>query len=130
MAVFPFRRKKYSEAVSGGNEVLDTSYNRQAGALKMLPIVGFLTPIGSLTALVQLPDLGATVAVFNPGTTPIFVAFGNSTMVAPTSATDGIPVPAGQMITLAAGPNSCMMASGTSFGYLVNDDAFLAPTPK
>jgi hypothetical protein len=73
MANFPFRRKKPSDAISGGNEVLDISYNRYAGALKMLPVAGMLTPIGSLAAAVALPDLGTTIAIFNPTIAPLYV---------------------------------------------------------
>ena len=127
MANFPFRRKKASDAVSGGNEVLDISYNRYAGALKMLPVAGMLTPIGSLATKVALPDLGTTVAIFNPTTGVLYVKFGNNTVTAPTGGADGIPVPAGQYLTLASGPYGYVIASGAVFGYLVEDDAFLAP---
>lgn len=127
MALFPFRRKKPSDAVSGGNEVLDISYNRYAGALKMLPVAGMLTPIGSLISAVALPDLGTTVAIFNPTGGVLYVKFGDSTVTAPTGGADGIPVPPSQYITLAAGPYGYVISNGPMFGYLVGDDAYLAP---
>lgn len=129
MLNFGFRRKKASDAATGGNDVLDISYNRYVGGLKMIPVQGQLTVLGSLAAAVALPDIGTLVAVFNPTAAPLYVKFGAAAVTAPTGGADGIAIPAGQYITLAAGNNTHIISNGAVFGYVIEDDTFLAPMP-
>jgi hypothetical protein len=130
MLNFGFRRKKSAEAVTGGNDVLDISYNRYAGALKMINLAGQLTPIGSLVSAVNLPDRGALVAIFNPSASAtVYVKFGDDTVTAPADGATGIAIPAGQYVSLSSGQYQWVIASALCYGYVIEDDSFLAPIP-
>lgn len=127
MQNFGFKRKLPSEAVTGGNQILDISYNRYIGGQKTLPIAGQLTNLGDLAAVKGLPDKGAIVAIFNASAVPVYVKVGDSTVAAPVSGVDGIAVPAGRYLTIACGNNTHIISNATCYGYIVEDDTFLAP---
>ena len=121
-----FRRKKEVRAVAGGNDALDNAYNRPAGGLKTIHINGMLTPIGDIATRKDLGTPGALVAIFNPGTQPHYVKFGNGTVTAPTGGADGIAVPPNSYVSLACGMDTYLIADGQCFAYLIEDDSYLA----
>ena len=71
---------------------------------------------------------GANVRVFNSDVVTHFVTFGVAAMLAPTGPTDGIPVPAGQYLTVNSADlgGYIMSDSALVFGYrLIRDSQFL-----
>ena len=122
-----FRRKKQSQAVTGGNDAIDTSYNRPAGGLKVINLHGMLTPLGDASTAKDTGDKGSLVALFNPSSTAVVYAkFGDvSTVSAPTNGANGVAIPPLQYVSLACGLGSWVITSGLCYAYLIEDDTYL-----
>ncbi len=123
-----WKRTQSSDIVSGGNEAFNMSYNRASGAMKHLNLNGMLSPIGDCAALKVLPDYGFTVALYNPSSTAtVYAAFGTiSSPANPTGGTDGIAIPPLSYMYLSAGSNLNVKTTGQCFGYILEDDTYLA----
>jgi hypothetical protein len=120
------QRQKANTGIRGVHTVDELVYNEAAGARKVLPLGGLLTPVGALGAAYNA-GAGATVAVFNNTASPIFFAVGDAAVVAPTGPANGVPVPAYSYFYASLGANTHIIASSASgFGFLVSDDTYWA----
>lgn len=78
------------------------------------------TPRGAAGTAVRV-DKGTPVLCYNSGAGVAFVAFGDQTMSAPTAATNGIPVLAGQTFVLNSGDSEWVRASAATLFVFVAD---------
>jgi hypothetical protein len=99
------------------------SYSDHAGVFKVSEAGLYLKPIGALNAAV-LVGQSANIAIFNSDSAVQYVAFGAAAMGAPSSAANGIPVPAGSWLRLSSGPNDYVRSSSANvFGYAIEDSS-------
>lgn len=76
-----------------------------------------LLPVGSLSNAVRIGE-ATPIMIFNSGGAVAYVAFGAQDMAAPSGPTNGIPVPAGQLLMLNSGASAWVRASAaTVYGY-------------
>jgi hypothetical protein len=74
-------------------------------------------PLGSITTAV-LCQPNTPVLIYNSTGTVLFVAFGSQTVAAPTSAANGLPVPANSTVVYNSGVNSWVIGSAAGlFAY-------------
>ncbi|MCH7925797.1 MAG: hypothetical protein IIC51_09720 [Planctomycetes bacterium] len=77
--------------------------------------------MGVLTAAVRIKE-NTPIMIFNSTGGVIFVAFGAQAMSAPTDATDGIPILAGETFMLNSGNEAWVRASAAGvFGYTADN---------
>lgn len=123
------RRHKPRDRVVGGNEAIDEVYNVYAGGLKVVgPILGALPNGAPAATTAQNCAPGQIYAFYNPGTTPVYLAFGaTNSLATPTGPTNGIPLLPGEYTNLAV-PIGCnwFIASGTAYGYQIQDDSTIS----
>ena len=86
-------------------------------------VEGKLQILGSLSTAVCVP-LGSIVRVFNNGVALHYVKIGDSTVTAPTTPANGIPVPIGQYVTVNTADNQYIRSDNASvYGYLLVRDS-------
>lgn len=125
-------REKAGNEIKGANRATDIAYNDAAGAAKVIgPLQGVLKILGALNAGVQVPQKGATMAVFNNSAAVAFVALGAQTASAPSSPANGIPIPPYSYIYVCMGINQFIISNvATVFGYQVIDETYLTPNSQ
>ena len=121
-------RSKPTQDVKGFAHAIDTAYNEQAGALKVLShIVGHLIPLGNCSsAAIDCTKNGALIAVYNDSATTGFVATGAADVTAPTTGANGIACrPYDYTIVALANTDTQIIgiSGGTLWAYLVDDTA-------
>lgn len=125
-------RKKESQFIKGA-EGRENEYNDQAGAQKVLgPLTGVLSFLGDAQAGINVPTMGATVAIYNDDSVTHWIAYGAAAAPsAPTGGANGIAVPPHAYIYLSMGANRFLKAdnvTGKTWAYLVADDTVYSPT--
>lgn len=78
------------------------------------------TPKGAANNAVRV-DKGTPVLCYNSGAGVAYVAFGDQSMAAPSAATNGVPVLAGQTFVLNSGEKEWVRASAATLFVFVGD---------
>lgn len=78
------------------------------------------TPKGAANTAIRV-DKGTPVLCYNGGAGVAFVAFGDQSMSAPSAATNGVPVLAGQIFILNSGEKEWVRANSASLFVYVGD---------
>lgn len=124
------RIKKNRYEVEGGEIPLDISFNKYAGALKTLPLEGQLQPLGPANSAINC-DLGDVIAFYNDSSSAKYVAFGDSTVSAPTGPTNGIALKPNDYTYLSVGMNNYFISNSSSvYAYKLIDDTTLTKTQR
>jgi hypothetical protein len=77
-----------------------------------------LSPLGALNTAVKVGK-GASVMVFNSANQTKYVKFGDSAVTAPSDASDGVPILAGEKFMLNSGDNDFIISDdNTCYGFL------------
>ncbi len=122
-----FRAKASSTRYSHA-DVLDYSFNQQAGALKMLgPIIGKLIPLGDGATARAMSQRGKLAAVYNTTAGTLFAKTGDSTVAAPTGGTDSVCLPPLSYTIIALDQDTHVRTSASCFVYEVVDDTHVNP---
>lgn len=122
-------RKKAGIDIRGPQTIGEQRWNEPAGADKVLPVNGlFRKPyLGPLTNAVEVSEKGKTVAVYNDSAVTAYVATGDSTLTAPTSAANGIAVPPYEYMYVSMGEDLWVRGSAsTVYGYEMVDDTYIS----
>ena len=116
-------RSKAQQNIYGGSVAQDYAFNQQAGAMKVMGLIfGRVKVFMGDLATAKQADAGALVAVYNNTAAAIFVATGNSSIAAPTSA-NGIAIPPNSYLIIPMGDDNYIRASGAgAIGYWLQDD--------
>ncbi len=115
MAINP--GKKIRKRITDLGTVIQALFADLAGSLRTAESGLDLQPVGTITAQVRV-NQNTSVLVFNSTAGVLFVAFGDDGMSAPTAATDGIPVVAGQTAMLNSGDKIWIRGSAAGlFAY-------------
>lgn len=86
--------------------------------------------LGALNVAVKVGE-GCQIRIWNNDTAAHFVKFGDSTVTAPTTPADGIPVPPKDYVLLGMGENTHIIAdSAQVFGYRIAPNSTLTVTTE
>jgi len=97
--------------------ILQSIFADFAGVIKTAESGLNLTPIGALDSAKRIGK-NTPILVYNNDTSDHFVTFGADGVSAPSDATDGIPVLAGETMMLNSGDNAWVISDSASvFGY-------------
>ena len=127
MAKNVYRRSAKNAGVPDQMYIYDTLTNAQRNSE-----VGHIIKriLGALNTAVNV-GYGVQLRIYNNDSAVHYVAFGDSTVAAPSSPANGIPVPAGQYILLGSGENTHVRSdSNTVFGYEIDPNSKLVVTPE
>jgi hypothetical protein len=120
------KREKTNSKTRGASTIADLRWNEDAGADKVLNILGKLQGLGQANVKIDLSDgAGATVLFYNSNATTAFVKMGNSTVTAPTGFSDSLPLPPLQYTPLAMGDDSSFFGQAGVYAYLLVDDTYI-----
>lgn len=121
------QRQKTNADTRGPGNIVDRVYNEAAGAIKNLPILGYLIPKGPASPAVEAESKGQTFAFFNSDTAVHYVTMGPgpAAPAAPSSPANGIPIPPLSYVTLAMKDNLWFVSdSALVFAYWVDDQTY------
>lgn len=117
------RRSKKTDNRYSNADSLDYSFNQYAGALKTLPVTGYLKPLGAANVVLRV-ELGSLVALYNNSASTAFAKIGDPVgLTAPSGGADGICLRPNDYTILSVGEyNGIIASAATVFAYLVVDD--------
>ena len=119
-------REKIALKLKSYAKALDIAYSDAAGALKTVPSGHKLSNGGQALNVAVGFDYGKIVAVFNNSNVVCFVKTGDSSVAAPTNATNGIPVPAYSWQYVSLGDDSYIISNSANvFAFSVDDDTYV-----
>lgn len=119
-------RRKARENQAGQTISLDYAYSDTSGTFKVLQGYGAPAPLGAIATALPI-SLGTTLMFFNADTAVHYVAFGvNSSMAAPSSPANGMPIPPGALVVMNSGPTGAAVRSDSSqvYAYSVGDESY------
>lgn len=113
--------KSSQSRVTDPGKILQSEFAFQSGAKRTTNVGLDWVPVGSITSAVQVGP-GNAVMVYNSTGATLFIAFGGaSTVAAPTAASNGIPVLAGEKFVVSSGSNAWVIGSATGLFAYVGD---------
>jgi hypothetical protein len=104
------------------SEIGQNVYSDKAASQRNSDVGLCLAPLGQVSATKRIASderkAFAAVVFYNNTAAPIYVAFGDKDLVAPTTAANGFPILAGEKAVLNSGSSTHVAASAPIFAYL------------
>jgi hypothetical protein len=119
-------RRVENEHTKDTQSLQSQMFDMLSGAQKGIDMGPALSILGELNSAAVHVGIGAQLRVFNNSASVAWVAFGDSSLAAPTGGSDGIAIPPNSYVFVCSGEDDHVRASAaTVFGYKASDDTTL-----